>query len=120
MGLAAMRLRVTRDSVAATSDDMFAPHEKTFTIPDCGDPFEYVEPLVSRYGLPQIVRGEATWVVSSRPPLAVVPQQWPTPRRVQDVPPALEDLDVRNGTLVIHITHLAQQDPETVAASWRG
>jgi len=68
-----MQVFLTRDSVAA-GDDVDAPHDMTITVPD-GSSIEAIVATVAKSGyLASIRGGKATWVATSKIPLAVVAQ----------------------------------------------
>lgn len=108
-----MNLYVTRESVAA-GDDVDAPHARTFAIPDAA-PLEaaLAAVLAARY-LPSISGGLATWSVTSNIPLAVIAQQWSTPRMLFLTTRDREAIDRASGTLRLHFNYHAQIDPEIV------
>jgi hypothetical protein len=110
-----MQLFVTRDSVCA-GDDGDAPHPRTFPGAATDPPEQAVANVLAARYLPSIAGGLATWVVSSAVPLAVVAQQWATPRAL---PLSARDrlrLDRSGGQLRLHFSYFAQQDPEQVLA----
>jgi hypothetical protein len=109
-----MRVRLTRDSVAA-ADDLRAPHDCTIRAPD-GTPLdEIVASIAANYLPSNIGGGKATWSLASRVPIAVAAQQWPEPKllsaRDSD---DLAGLDFDGKTLRIHATYHGQIDPDLV------
>jgi hypothetical protein len=108
-----MNVRVTRDSVAA-GDDIDAPHTRSFSFPDSLSMLQLVSAIVAERYLASIIGNKATWSVVSGIPLAVVAQQWSTPRAIGWPEPVLSDLDWREGVLCVHFNYHTQLDPEFV------
>jgi len=106
-----MRVRVSRDSVAAGDD--VESHERVVDLPDSGDLEGLVTTLLQAYQLPLIAGGSATWAICSRRPLAVVAQQWVAPRVF--VWRSLSDCRVVDGVLQLYVNYFEQLDPELVA-----
>jgi hypothetical protein len=108
-----MEIYLTRHSVCA-GDDVDAPHVHELHASDNPTVSDVVS-LICRAGyLPRIAGGKATWCVSSGVPLAVVAEQWAGPKMTQPIPPRIEELDVSEGTLFVHVTYYAQLDPNVV------
>ena len=105
-----MKIRVTRDSVAA-GDDIDA-HDRVLDV----HAYETLEVLatevVRSYELPRIQGGRATWCLGSRRPIAVVAQQWSAPRMVPWQTGHFSDCKVVDGIVCLHFTYLAQIDPD--------
>jgi hypothetical protein len=110
-----MNLYITRDSVAA-GDDIDAPHVRTATVPDDSDIGQIVAACLAASPLPCIAGGNATWALASGVPLAVIAQQWPTPKLVSQFPPASSRLDIVESAMRLHFTYFAQQSPDDVLA----
>lgn len=108
-----MRVILTRDSVAA-GDDVDAPHEEAFSLPDGSPVAEVVARIAASGYLPRIGGGAATWSLVSRRPVAVLAQQWPEARMLRSFPFELDELNFGEATLRIHANYHAQQDPEIV------
>jgi len=108
-----MKAYFTRDSVCA-GDDGDAPHARQIDLPDGLAVSELVCRIAAEAKLPSISGGLATWAVSSRIPVAVIAQQWAAPRILRSIPPKLSELDVVDGTLRVHFSYFAQQDPDLV------
>ena len=108
-----MRVYVSRDSVAA-GDDLTPPHSKKFTVADGSQTQEVIAAVIKAYRLPTISGGKATWCLSSSVPLAVVAQQWRLHKIVDAVPPLIDKLDLRIGTVCFHFSYLLQIDPDVV------
>jgi hypothetical protein len=99
---------LTRDSVA-TAHDAPAPHADQQLISADATLGRLVDIVARSWYLASISGGHATWVALVGPvPVAVVAQQWQTPRWLADpslpVPPA------------VHFRYLAQHNPEAVHA----
>jgi len=113
-----MQVFLTRDSVAA-GDDADAPHARTTTVPD-GTSIEAIVAIIAKSGyLASIRGGKATWVVTSKIPLAVVAQEWEKPKMLLDKP-RLDDvvrfnkLDTVDNGLRLHFRYFVQRDPQIV------
>jgi hypothetical protein len=106
-----VRVYFTRDSVAA-GDDADGPHAREIEVPEPVTVADLVHRVWRAADLPRITGGEATWCIASGVPLAVVAQQWASPRLVRH--PRLEDLDRDGPTVRLHISYLVQMDPELV------
>lgn len=109
-----MEIYLTRDSVCA-GDDGDAPHAQRITLPDGLAFDELVREVLRAAKLPSISGDYATWSLCSIVPIAVIAQQWTTPRLLQMIPPKLSSLDVADGVLRMHFTYHAQHDPDLVA-----
>ncbi|TWT81662.1 hypothetical protein CA13_31280 [Planctomycetes bacterium CA13] len=110
-----MKLYITRDSVAA-GDDVDAPHARNSSVPDDADVSQIVAACLAASPLPSIAGGDASWALSSGVPLAVIAQQWASPKLVSQFPPNPNRLDLTDGTLRLHFTYFAQQSPDDVFA----
>ena len=107
-----MKLVVSRDSVCA-GDDADAPHVCDLSLPDDATLEDMARAVQQARFLPGIQGGKATWSVVSDVPLAVVAEQWSSPRMV--CPEAAEERpDVSEGVVHLHVNYHAQMDPETV------
>lgn len=104
--LCAVRLELTRDSVAM-GDDADAPHSQTLDLADNVSLSDAVAAVLALPYLAHIRGGKATWlVVVGRATKAVVAQQWATPRWLTD-PRA-------PAPAAIHFRYLQQRDPDEV------
>ena len=110
-----MKAYFTRDSVCA-GDDGDAPHAAEIDLPNAVTIDALVTLVWQAAKLPSIMGGMATWCVSSGIPLAVIAQQWPTPKRVGLMSPKLADLDWAGQTVRLHFSYFTQQDPDAVLA----
>jgi hypothetical protein len=111
--VAATRLRLTRDSVAA-GDDADAPHARDLAFPAELRTPEQLQALVAEaasHYLPGVA-GPACWVTWSRLPLAVFASRWPAPRPLWLTDADLERLDRRGDALHLHFVYLAMVDPD--------
>ncbi len=109
----ALRLHLTRDSVAA-GDDADAPHPRVDRLTqDLATPAEVqalLGEIAGRY-LPGVA-GPATWIAWSRVPLLVLSGSWPAPRTIWLTESDLSLLDWREDGLHVHFVYLALADPE--------
>lgn len=109
-----MKILLTRDSVCA-ADDVDAPHSLTLSVADgCTVP-EILEDIRRARYLPSISGGKASWVACSRVPMGVLAEQWKTSNPLFMAQP-VQELDWREGNLIIHISYLAQIDPDMVVS----
>jgi len=109
----AIRLYITRDSVAA-SDDIDAPHLRTGQLANGSDIGQLVATCLNASPLPNISGGQATWCLSSLVPLAVIAQQWTQGRLLSFIEPPIESLDLRDNVLRLHFSYFDQLDPDDV------
>jgi hypothetical protein len=108
-----MNIHVTRDSVCA-ADDCTAPNLFKFQMRADATITDIVSAIASSGKLPSIQGGKATWSVTSKEILAVIAQEWKTPRLTNLIEPNVEDLDFDSGILRIHLNYYAQMDPSVV------
>jgi len=109
-----MRIHITRDSVCAADDldpDANSRHSSVNGDMAVEDIFNQA---CSAADLPLIKGGRATWCISSNRPLAVIAQQWESPKFVSYIPPGFEELDIRDDGIWFHVSYFAQEDPELV------
>ena len=95
------------------SDDVDAPHYFERTVPDSASLPEIIEAVCQSNYLALITGGEATWVVMSRIPVAVVAQQWAKPKMLTPGP-QLSSLDFSDNVLSVHFNYRVQQNPDSV------
>jgi hypothetical protein len=105
-----MKVRVNRDSVCA-GDDVDA-HDVLLDLPDAETLDALVASILRAYELPRIQGGKATWCLASRRPIAIVAQHWSSPRMVPWQTRPVSDCKVVEGVVRIHLTYLAQIDPD--------
>jgi hypothetical protein len=107
-----MIVSVTRDSVCA-GDDVDAPHEKEFSFPDTVPLDAVIKRVLSDSYLASIAGGFATWVVESEFPIAVVAQQWLSPRMLDPKQGLSGPFDTNTSDVVrLHFRYLQQADPD--------
>jgi hypothetical protein len=104
-----MKVRVNRDSVCA-GDDIEA-HDRLLDLPDAETLDALAANVLRAYELPRIQGGEATWCLASRRPIAIVAQQWASPRMVPWQTRPISDCKIVDGVVRLHLTYLAQVDP---------
>ncbi len=105
-----MKVYMQRSSVSI-GDDVYAPHEKEFEVPD-GTPIEWiVKNHISSGYLPLIAGGYATWSVFSNVPVAIIAQEWLEQKMFLT---SMDKLDIQNGILRIYINYHAQINPDIV------
>jgi hypothetical protein len=104
-----MKVRVNRDSVCA-GDDIEA-HDRLLDLPDVETLDALVASVLRAYELPRIQGGEATWCLASRHPIAIVAQQWASPRIVPWQSQPITGCKVVDGIVRLHFTYLVQTDP---------
>lgn len=109
-----MHLHITRDSVCAADDVDPGANSRQWSVDDDLTVESIVAKVWCSADLPQIAGGEATWCISSNQPLAIVAQQWDSPKLVQAVGPAVDELDIRDDGVWFHVSYFAQQNPEIV------
>lgn len=79
-----LALNVERDSVCA-ADDIYSPHAKRFVFESNATVAEAISTIIQTGYLANIAGGKATWIVESAgKPLAVVAQQWESPKFLID------------------------------------
>jgi hypothetical protein len=106
-----MKIFLTRDSVAM-GDDMIA-HDLHTEIE--AEAVEEVLRWVQTSGyLPTIAGGQATWSAASNLPIAVLVQQWSSPRLLLSPGMYRKDFNYEGDSLKIHFNYHAQMAPETV------
>jgi hypothetical protein len=107
------KLCVTRDSVC-TGDDVFGPHERTMSVPDDFTLDDVARTIQQAGYLPKIEGGKATWSVASGVPIAVIAEQWPTPKTVTSLEFVKDELVLSGRTIRAHVNYHAQIEPEVV------
>jgi hypothetical protein len=109
-----MRILLTRGSVSQ-SDDVDAPHQREIVLQDGLSLKEIAATILGSGYLPTIAGGRATWSITSRVPIAVLAEQWRTPKMLTAIPSRLSDLDYHDGVLRCKVGYLAQMGPRTAA-----
>lgn len=108
-----MRIRLTRDSVAA-GDDADAPHTRLIDIADAETAHEVVDLVFDKLALAAISGGQATWGLKSNVMLAVVAQHWTAPRKLPWTGGTIHALAWSGDVLNMHAVYFAQIPPEMV------
>jgi hypothetical protein len=108
-----LKVTVERDSVCA-GDDVDAPHsESIWTRQDCT--LAHVLECIRDMGyLARISGGRATWIVESNRPLAVMAQQWNSPRFLVAPETRLVDCADLSGRRSLFFRYWCQVDPGVV------
>src|SRR5262245_30955230 len=104
-----LRLRLTRDSVAA-GDDLHAPHTMRLEIEKRATALDVVAAVLQHGYLPKISGGKATWAASSREPFALYAQEWTSAKSI-GTPKGIDWLASDGGELRLHFSYIAQVDP---------
>jgi hypothetical protein len=107
-----MKILLTRDSVCA-ADDVDAPHPFAISIEDGSSSMQILQAIRASDYLPNMGGGNASWVPSSILPIGVIAQQWQNPKANWRVLPDMQGLDWSDGDLRVHVSYLAQIDPES-------
>jgi hypothetical protein len=105
-----MKVRINRDGVCA-GDDIDA-HDHVLDLPDTERLDTLVGNVLRAYELPRIQGGKATWCLTSRRPIAIVAQQWTSPRMVPWQTRPVSDCKIVDAVVRRHFTYLAQIDPD--------
>jgi hypothetical protein len=108
-----MNVYLSRASVCA-GDDVDAPHNKTISFPDGTAVLDILTHVAHSGYLASIAGGEATWSATSNVPLAVIAQQWSTPKALPALSYSSPALDWNDDTLRIHFNYHAQENPDKV------
>ena len=95
------------------ADDCDAPHDKQMSVPDDSTVSTLAARIQKEYVPSNIQGGKATWSLVSRIPLAVIAQQWRTPKLVQQTDPSIASLSETDGCVKLHV-NCHRQDPDTV------
>jgi hypothetical protein len=110
-----IKIVITRGSVAA-GDDFGAPHKIEIEIPNTDSVEEIVSAVYKNYPLPKISGGRSAWSLMSNVPLAVIAQQWNSPKMIRVAPQIkISSLATQiDGVIRMHFNYHAQIDPEIV------
>ena len=108
-----MKIKLTRDSVAA-GDDCYAPHLKEFEVLDDILISSFLENILDTNYLASISGGKAAWSLASSKPLAIVAQQWTEPKYLVWNNPTVSELSDGNGVLRLKFNYHAQLNPDIV------
>ena len=107
-----MKVYVSRESVCAGDD--IESHGKTFTFPDNYSVEEVLQAIIDSGYLPSVSGGCATWTAASNIPIAVIANEWSSPRIVGMANDRKNEFDYEKNTLRIHLNYHGQIDPEIV------
>lgn len=103
-----------RDSVCM-GDDVDAPHDDSIEVAD-STVATIAQGIVSAQYLAMIDGGKATWILRTRAngePLAVIAQQWASPRLLDDAPKNAVP-NQQTGKLQVYVEYYCQADPNLV------
>jgi len=107
-------LNVERDSVCA-GDDIDAPHAKRFAFGGKATLAEAVSAIIGTGYLATIAGGEATWIVEAAgEPLAVVAQQWASPKFLIDPATPVNDCVAPDVPRALFFRYWCQVEPAVV------
>lgn len=107
-----MNVKVDRSSVAAGDDAV--PHDEVVDVAPDTPLSKVVSGLLARHFLATIAGGQATWILETDRPLAVVAQQWEQPRYLVDPALPISTLDVDGQGIVLMFRYWLQNDPDHV------
>lgn len=102
-------ITITRDSVAA-GDDVDAPHMLIVETEPTDTVKSVLGNILRLNYLPKISGGDATWSVASGRPIAVLAQQWSTPRHINSEEETCLNLRIDK----LHFNYHGQESPEIV------
>jgi hypothetical protein len=111
-------LTVERDGVCA-GDDIESPHTRRFKVRPDATLAEALSEILGKQYLALIIGGKATWVVESDKPLAVVAQQWKSPRFLVDPDTPVADCVPPGGPKPLYFRYWVQADPVKVLRKLR-
>lgn len=101
-------------------DDLDPPHEARFSIEAKDTLAEIISAIVGARYLASIVGGRATWIVEAAgETLAVVAQQWESPKFLVDPTGPVDTDDLSEGSTGLYFRHRGQADPRAVFESLR-
>jgi hypothetical protein len=107
-----LTLIIERDSVCA-GDDCDAPHRISIQVPSESTLAQVLDVIQSRRYLAQIA-GHATWIVEADRPLAVMAQQWKTPKFLIAPETLIADCQTNDGSRSLDFRYWCQVDPDRV------
>jgi hypothetical protein len=87
-------------------------HDVVLDLPDAETLDALVASVVRAYALPGIQGGQATWCLASRRPIAIVAQQWSSPRMLTWRSRPVSDCKIVDGVVRLHFSYLVQVDPD--------
>jgi hypothetical protein len=106
-------LVIWRDSVAA-GDDVDAPHEWRVQVDAQATVAEVAARIQHARYLASITGGRATWILMGTGPLAVLAQEWDTPRCLTPPDAPIRDAVRQDGRPHLALRYWCQVDPERV------
>lgn len=106
-------LSIERDSVCA-GDDWNAPHHASIKVHRTSTLAQVLETIRSTGYLAHITGGCATWIVESDRPLAVVAEQWTTPRFLIAPDTHIATCQSNDGSNRLFFRYWCQVDPDRV------
>lgn len=108
-----LTLIIERDSVCM-GDDCDAPHRVSIQVPSESTLAQVLEIIQSRSYLAQIQGGRATWIVEADRPLAVMAEQWNTPKFLIAPETLIADCQTNGGSRSLEFLYWCQVDPDRV------
>lgn len=108
-----LNLIIERDSVCA-GDDCDAPHRVSIQVPSESTLAQVLDVIQSRGYLAQITGGRATWIVEADRPLAVMAQQWKTPKFLIASETRIAACQTNDGSRSLFFRYWCQVDPDRV------
>ena len=107
-------VRVTRDSLNR-ADELKAPHEEVVAVTGKTTVEELLADVYKKLKAANRAYESATWSITSRRPLAVVSDQWDTPRILLRSVRRIEDtVVVQDNTAYLHFCLHPGVDPDTL------
>jgi hypothetical protein len=103
------------------ADDVDAPHDDSIEVADSTVSM-IAHSIVSNQYLAKIAGGKATWILRTKvngEPLAVIAQQWASPRLL-DAAPKNAVPNRQTGKLQVYVEYYCQADPNLVYAALQG
>jgi len=108
-----LSLSIERDSVCA-GDDCDAPHQVSIQVHRESSLAQVLETIQSMTYLARISGGCATWIVEADRPLAVMAQQWTTPRFLIAPDTRIATCRTNDGFCRLFFRYWCQVDPDRV------
>ena len=108
-----LKVTMERESVCA-GDDVDAPHGDSICIPQDCTLAQALDLIRNKGYLACIAGGHATWIAESSRPLAVMAQQWTSPRFLLAPETHLVECVELSGGRALFFRYWCQADPEVV------
>ncbi|MCX7421236.1 MAG: hypothetical protein NT013_17070 [Planctomycetia bacterium] len=108
-----LSLSIERDSVCA-GDDCDAPHRVSIQVHSESTLAQVLEVIQGMGYLAHIAGGCATWIVESDRPLAVMAEQWKTPRFLIASETRIAACQTNDGSRPLFFRYWCQVDPDRV------